>query len=199
MSAPNKGIKHMISTLPNLGTLFTGKLVRLSAMQTEDYKLLTRWHNEAEYLRLLDDDPAMPLSLAAVTQQETGRRDRHEGRRFEFTFRTIADNTMIGFGGLGVDWNHRNAWIGIGIGEPAYRSKGYGTDGMRLLVGYAFRELDLHRVTLGVLSNNPRAIRCYEKVGFVREVIQRGEIYRDGIHFDSYTMGLLRSEWEAQQ
>jgi len=190
---------YRTETLPGLGTLFTGQLIRLAAMQADDYKLLTRWHQEAEYLRLLDDDPARPLSLASVTQRETNRQNRHEGRGFEFAFRTISDNTMIGFGGMGVDWNHRTAWVAIGIGEPAYRSKGYGTDGMRLLVSYAFRELDLHRVTLGVLANNPRAIRCYEKVGFIREVIHRAEIYRDGKHIDSYRMGLLRREWEEQQ
>lgn len=188
-----------ISLLPQIGSLFTGKLVRLAAAQADDAKLQARWHNESEFLRLLDDDPALPRSVAHITRQETERREHHGNDRFEFMIRTLADNTLIGFGGIGARWNHRDAWLGIGIGDPAYRSRGYGTDAMRLLVGYGFRELDLHRITLSVLATNPRAIRCYEKVGFVCEVVNRADVYRDGQRIDVYTMGLLRREWEAQQ
>ncbi len=188
-----------IQPLPHLGNLLTGQLLRLAATQADDYKLLEKWQADSEYLRLMDDDPAVPRSLAALTQNETDRRDRHEGHRFEFMFRTLDDNKTIGFGGLGVDWNHRNAWLGIGIGEPAYRSKGYGTDGMRLLVAFGFRELDLYRITLFVFAHNTRAIRCYQKVGFVHEVTQRARVYRDGQRLDVHTMGLLRPEWAAQQ
>ncbi|MHB8627421.1 MAG: GNAT family N-acetyltransferase [Aggregatilineales bacterium] len=184
-------------TIDSLGTLFTGELVRLAAKQADDNKLIAGWHDNAEYLRLLDDDPARPRSAEELTKRD---KDRHDhGNGFEFMFRTLADDKVIGFGGLWGQWNHRNFWLGIGIGEPDYRGKGYGTDAMLLLVGYGFRELDAYRIQLGVLSTNPRAIRCYEKVGFVREVVKRADIYRDGQRIDTYYMGLLRPEWEAQQ
>jgi RimJ/RimL family protein N-acetyltransferase len=179
-----------------LGTLFTGSLIRLTAKQADDNKLIAAWHNDAEYLRLLDDDPARPVSVEELNKRDKDR--HHHGNGFEFMFRTLAEDKLIGFGGIWLQWNHRTAWLGIGIGEPEYRGRGYGTDAMRLLVGYGFRELDLHRIQLGVLANNPRAIRCYEKVGFVREMVRRAEIYRDGQRIDAIYMGLLRSEWEAQ-
>jgi RimJ/RimL family protein N-acetyltransferase len=180
-----------------LGSLFTGELVRLAAKQADDNKLIAGWHDSAEYLRYLDDDPARPRSAEEVNQRD---KDRHDhGNGFEFMLHTLADDKVIGFGGLWGQWNHRNFWLGIGIGEPDYRSRGYGTDAMRLLVGYGFRELDAYRIQLGVLSTNLRAIRCYEKVGFVREVVKRAEVYRDGQRIDMYYMGLLRSEWEAQR
>jgi len=179
-----------------LGTLFTGRLVRLTAKQAEDNKLIAGWQNDAEYLRLLDDDPAQPLSVEDLNKHDKDR--HHRDNSFEFMLRTLAEGKLIGFGALWINWNHRTAGLGIGIGEPEFRGKGYGTDAMRLLIGYGFRELDLHRIQLSVLASNLRAIRCYEKVGFIREIVKRAEIYRDGQWIDVIYMGLLRSEWEAR-
>ncbi|MHB8627420.1 MAG: GNAT family N-acetyltransferase [Aggregatilineales bacterium] len=187
-------------TVDKLGMLFTGDLVRLAAKQADDNKLVVQWENDAEYMRFLEFNAARPHSADELNRFDEDNKEDHEsGRAFEFMFRTITDDKVIGLGELWIQWNHRNAWLSIGIGEPEYRGKGYGTDAMRLLIGFGFRELDLHRIQLGVFSNNPRAIRCYEKVGFVREVVKRAEIYRDGQRVDGYVMGLLRSEWEAQQ
>ena len=185
-------------SLDTLGTLFSGKLVRLTAKQADDNTLISNWYRDAEYLRLLDDDPARPRSVEELNREDKDR--PNNGHRFEFMFRTLTEDKLIGFGGFWMnDWNHRTGWLGIGIGEPEYRDKGYGTDAMRLLVGYGFRELDLYRIQLGVLANNPRALRCYEKVGFLREMVRRGEVYRDGRRIDAIYMGLLRPEWEAIQ
>jgi RimJ/RimL family protein N-acetyltransferase len=89
--------------------------------------------------------------------------------------------------------------VGIGIGEAEYRGKGYGTDAMQVILGFAFRELNLHRVSLSVFEYNPRAIRSYEKAGFRHEGRLRAEINRDGRRWDVLMMGILRTEWEAQR
>ena len=61
-----------------------------------------------------------------------------------------------------------------------------------------FNELNLHRVSLDVFEYNPRAIRSYEKVGFVFEGRTRKFLNREGQRWDMIFMGILRSEWEAQ-
>ena len=109
------------------------------------------------------------------------------------------ENKLIGSCSIEPMWSHRNAWVAIGIGNPAYRGKGYGTDAMRLLIGYGFRELDLQKITLSAFNYNQRAIRSYEKAGFTREVVKRAALYRDGQRHDELVMGILRREWEAQQ
>jgi RimJ/RimL family protein N-acetyltransferase len=70
---------------------------------------------------------------------------------------------------------------------------------MRLIVQYAFMELNLRRVTLGVNAYNPRAIQAYEKVGFIREGVVRGDVKRENQRFDSLEMGLLYEDWLALQ
>jgi RimJ/RimL family protein N-acetyltransferase len=180
------------------GDLFTGKLVRLTAPRPEDKDAMAKWSQDAEYLRLLNYDPARPRPAEFFTwnNDEEKKREAHE---FEFRIRTLADDKLIGFVELDVAWNHQNAWVGIGIGEADYRGRGYGSDALRVAVSYAFRELGLYRVSLGVFAYNQRAIRAYEKVGFVHEGALRGALYRDGQHFDNLFMGILRPEWEQQQ
>src|SRR5579859_7729311 len=188
----------MMLDLDTFGTLFTGKLIRLAALTKADRPTIARWDDDAEFDRLMRTEPAMPISVARLERE--AERDHHHDDGYGFAIHTLAEDKLIGYCRL--TWaqlNHRHAWLAIGIGEAEYRGKGYGTDAMRVLTGYAFRELDLHRLSLNVFSFNTSAIRCYEKVGFVHEVLQRAAIYRDGQRYDSIIMGLLRSEWEAQR
>ena len=69
---------------------------------------------------------------------------------------------------------------------------------LRLLLRFAFDELNLYRVQLTVFSYNPRAIRLYEKLGFRHEGTFREFVQRDGARHDMLLYGLLRQEWEAQ-
>ena len=68
---------------------------------------------------------------------------------------------------------------------------------MRLLLDYAFGELNLHRFQLTVFAYNERASALYEKLGFVREGVFREFLLRDGTRYDMYLYGLLRREWET--
>ena len=70
---------------------------------------------------------------------------------------------------------------------------------MRVILRFAFTELNLHRVSLTVFDYNQRAIRSYEKAGFRMEGRQRGFLKREGQRWDLIYMGILRSEWEATQ
>ncbi|MCK4899416.1 MAG: GNAT family N-acetyltransferase, partial [Anaerolineales bacterium] len=76
--------------------------------------------------------------------------------------------------------------------------KGFGTDAVSVILRYAFHELNLHRVSLGVFEYNRRARRSYEKVGFSVEGRIRGDMLRQGRRWDVFIMGILREEWLKQ-
>jgi RimJ/RimL family protein N-acetyltransferase len=57
--------------------------------------------------------------------------------------------------------------------------RGIGTQVVRLVVDYGLQVLGLSQITLDVWSENQRAIRVYEKVGFS----QTSTIYEDGKEF----------------
>jgi len=175
--------------------LFSGKSVRLTAANGDgDAEIVARWSRDTEYHRLSDDDPAYPQS----TKQAKAWLERDDDRGFRFLIRTLSDQRLIGGVGLWIqNWAQGEAWVGIGIGERDCWGNGYGTDAMQLIVRYAFTELNLRRVSLGVFARNARAIRSYEKAGFRREGLVRGDCRRDGQRWDTVFMGILREEWEA--
>jgi RimJ/RimL family protein N-acetyltransferase len=173
--------------------LLTGKLVRLAAFRPEtDAEIVARWSRDTEYHRLGDDDPAYPRSV----KQAREWLERDGDHVFGFAVRTLSDDRLIGDIGVWIEsWAHSEGWVGIGLGERDYWGNGYGTDAMRLMLRFAFDELNLQRVSLGVYAYNPRAIRSYEKAGFRREGVVRGDCLRDGQRWDSVFMGILRDEW----
>lgn len=173
--------------------IFLGHLVRFTAPNPEtDTDVMARWWRDSEYARLQDSDPAFPHA-AAQLRPRLERGPDNDGVYFHL--RPLNDERLLGFVGLWIQWPHRDAWLGIGLGDRNDWGKGYGTDAMRLAVRYAFSELNLHRISLMVLGTNPRAQRAYEKAGFVVEGRQRGLSHYDGQRVDEVYMGLLREEW----
>ncbi len=181
--------------VPASTDLYRGRLVRLSATRPDEAEALSRWSEDSEYRRLMDTDWARPEPV------ETFQRQHGSGSNAAyFSLRTLADDRFIGFVVIhAIEWNNGAGTLAIGIGEPEYRGKGYGSDALALILHYAFCELNLHRVGLDVHSTNSRAIRAYEKSGFIHEGALREAGYRDGSRYDRVQMGILRPEWEARQ
>ncbi len=182
-------------------SLFEGELVKLVAANPQtDAELFARWGGDSEFMRLLDMDIVTPRSVQKTKEEMQKWMEDERPNDFSFMIRTLADDRLIGTIGLdGVRWSHGDTFVGIGIGDREYWDKGYGTDAMRVILRYAFTELNLHRVSLDVFEYNPRAVRSYEKVGFVVEGQVRGALHRDGRRWDEIFMGILREEWERRE
>jgi RimJ/RimL family protein N-acetyltransferase len=91
---------------------------------------------------------------------------------------------------------HRQAELGVVLGEKSYWGQGYGSDAIRALLRFAFEELNLHRVQLRVYEDNARGRRAYEKCGFQLEGRLRDAVYRRGRYYDVLMMGILDHELE---
>jgi len=76
---------------------------------------------------------------------------------------------------------------------PPYRARGLGRRLIDAAVAQA-RKADFVRIELFVHSDNARAIALYEKVGFVREGVQRDAVYIDGEYRDAIVMAIVERE-----
>ena len=91
---------------------------------------------------------------------------------------------------------NRSAKLSIRIGDPAHRSKGYGTDAVRALLRFAFDEMNLNRIALEVFEYNHRAIAAYRKCRFVEEARIRRAQFSGGAFHDVLIMAVLREHFE---
>jgi RimJ/RimL family protein N-acetyltransferase len=177
-------------------SLFTGNLLRLAAPLPEDAEAFSRASQDDDYLRQVDTAHALPRSPQAAAESFIKYASGPDS--VVFHLRTLTEDKVIGFVSIhSIEWNNQTGILSIGIIDEAYRGKGYGSDALKLILNYAFNELNLYRVGLDVIASNSRAVRAYEKSGFRREGAMRSSIYRDGVRNDRIIMGILRPEWES--
>ncbi len=177
--------------------LLRGEHVRLTAFEPDDVKTLAAWYEHTEFMRRWDAEPANPRTEQEVRDYVDKIQKAPNG--FVFALRLLDRPELIGYLELdGIIWSQGSGWVSIGIGDPAQRGQGYGSEGLALLLDFAFGELNLRRVQLTVFSYNPRAIGVYERLGFQREGVFREFLQRDGELYDMLLYGLLRREWETR-
>ncbi len=93
------------------------------------------------------------------------------------------------------DWRPEDQTIGFRIlVGPAGRGRGLGSEATGLVLEHAFTVSDTHRVELEVFTHNPRALRVYERAGFVVEGRRRDALLLDGERVDALTMAVLRPD-----
>jgi putative acetyltransferase len=103
----------------------------------------------------------------------------------------IADSAGSVVGNLGL-WPDANpasahvAWIGMSV-AAGFRSAGTGSALLEAAVGWA-SAADFRRVVLGVFPENVRAMAFYERHGFVREGLRRGQYRRGDQYHDEVLM-----------
>jgi len=170
----------------------TGERLYLRPIEAEDLPFIRRWANDPEVRRLTGE--ALPMSKAGA--DEFLERVRQDKERVWFVVVLKENDCVIGEAGL-LRMFHpwRNTDLSIIIGDKEAWGKGYGTQAILLLLDYAFGYLGFHRVSVGVVGFNERALRFYEKVGFKKEGVQRDGYYYDHAFHDFVMMSILEDEF----
>jgi RimJ/RimL family protein N-acetyltransferase len=165
----------------------------------KDVETISKWTHDSEYLRMTSEEPARPLAPVQVKKKiEEMHKEIEKRREVDFVFRTREDDRLIGWGALHhIEWPHGAAMVRLSIGQPQDRGKGYGSEGLRMLLFYGFDELSLYRIGAITDEYNARGQRLLERFGFVLEVRRRQAVQRAGRRWDTLVYGLLREEWKA--
>lgn len=123
---------------------------------------------------VLPGDPGVPLILAVVHNAED---------------RVIGDVILTI-----TSPDHAQAEIGFCF-HREYQGRGYATRAVRALLGYAFRSLEMHRVTAATDVRNERCRSLLERIGMRREGLLRHCSYWKGEWVDDYLYAMLDDEW----
>ncbi|KZE82314.1 acetyltransferase [Paenibacillus jamilae] len=183
------------SSVTPVARLLEGSRVYLRPINVEDTELYynTLFHQEVRRLT---------GTQRSFTKEQIARYIEAKGQDTSSLLLLIAlqeDDRVIGDIALqDMDSLNRSANIRIAINEQGNQGKGYGTEALVLMLGYGFGVCNLHRIELNVFDFNERAIRCYEKVGFKREGVQRDALFYNHQYHDSILMSMLHHEYCTQ-
>ena len=182
--------------------LFEGQDIRFGPIDYEkDPEIESKWTHNAEFMRLYEFEPARPMSVAIVKKQyEKLEKKIDEDRNlYHFMIRAKADDRLIGKAVVQrIEWANGNCSLRIGIGAAEDQRKGYGTQALKMLLRFAFAELNMFRVSANVAEYNAGAIALVKKLGFTEEVRRRQALEREGRRWDLLVFGLLKDEWMSQ-
>jgi RimJ/RimL family protein N-acetyltransferase len=179
-------------------SILVGERVRLRGVRDDDLPTLAKWEMDPGRMTTLSNWVAPPSEAAA--KELIAKRSANDKGDIGFAIETLDDPPVL-VGNISLWGAHakdRCASLGISLGRD-YLGRGYGTDAMRVIVDYGFREMGLHRIQLGVAPFNPAGIRAYQKAGFVEEGRYRESVMHDGRWYDEILMSILDHEWAARR
>jgi RimJ/RimL family protein N-acetyltransferase len=144
------------------------------------------WVNDPGLCRLLGKTPGISRAEHERWFSDLARRD--DCRYFAIE---SSDGRHVGNVWLwAIDRQHAKAELRIVLPESE-AGRGVGPRLIELACAHAFAELELHRVYAYVLETNRRALRAFEKAGFVVEGRLREDRRQDGGFIDSFLLGRL--------
>ncbi len=179
--------------------MITGNQLRLRAIEREDIPRFVHWLNDRDVTCFLLLNSPLSTAMEEKWFERQLTIPPNEGQVLAIEVLQESQWVHIGNTGLhNVDPVSRSAEFGIFIGEKEYWNKGFGSEAVRLTLKHGFEDLNLNRIYLNVYANNPRAIKAYEKSGFVREGVLRQGVYKNGNYLDLVIMSVLRSDWDQK-
>ena len=167
----------------------------LQQIEDEEIEKFTEWMNDFQVTDYTGRSGQITTLIGEKDWLENSAKN-NENRNFDII--DLNNDKLVGTIGLEhFNWIERSAVLGIFIGDEDYRSNGYGTESIKLLLEYGFKYLNLHSIRLDLLAVNERAHKCYLKCGFKDTGKSREEIFLNGKYYDKLHMDILEYEFEG--
>jgi RimJ/RimL family protein N-acetyltransferase len=169
-----------------------GKTVLLRQLRNTDAKnisiLLTQ--EVATYLKAKIPSPYKINEARNFIRKSYEKFKSKKALIFAIDFKINSDNSLfVGIISIEkIDFVNMNSEVGYWIGKD-YWYKGITTESLKLLVGYSFNVLNLHKLYASVFSKNISSIRVLEKCHFRKE----GELFEHRYKNEKFQNILLYS------
>lgn len=168
-----------------------GDRIYLSPRSIEDVEKYTEWMNDFE----VTDYTGRSGQLTSLESEKKYLESKIDVEA-TFAIVTLDEDKLIGTVGLeSINHLHREATLGIFIGDKDYLSKGYGTEAIKLILDYGFNYMNLNNIKLNLMEFNERALKCYIKCGFKEYGRRRKCRFINGKYYDSIEMDILAEEF----
>lgn len=170
--------------------------VILAPVRKQDSMDFFTWINNKELVRY----NAIYKPVHEIAHDEWFKEIGNTKNRVIFSIRLNDNDNLIGSCQLfDIHPVFRTAELQIRIGDTDSQSKGYGTMALKQLLDFGFQNLNLRRIFLQVFGDNIRAIKSYNKTGFVTEGTLRKAAFIEGEYKDIVFMGILKEEFYGKK
>jgi RimJ/RimL family protein N-acetyltransferase len=172
--------------------MIKGRTVNLRRLGLGDLPEIFRWWQDPELMRHYDE---LPLNMPLELEQEL-QTNLSSTNRVDFIIETKKGESIGRVFLRKISWKDRHTELHIMVGEKDKRRMLFGAEAEFLLLFYAFRQLNMHKVYARVMEYAKDSERLVREIGFVKEAVPRKSIYQKGRYWDLYIYGLLDREFE---
>ena len=156
----------------NFETLLTERLL-LRRSRPEDAEIISDYRSDPEVHRYQGWERTDPEGVRAEIEEMTGRAPGEPGGWVQLSVEERESGRLVGDVGLSAAEGEPGV-IKVGYTmSPAFQGRGYATEAVRVLIGYAFDTLGVEMVRAYASAENVASIRVAEKVGL--KLVERSE------------------------
>lgn len=143
-------------------------MIKLNLFEKNDFDRLIRWIPNQHFMTQWSGTTFYyPLSKKQLNTYSKGSNRKKSEK---YIFKSINSETKDVVGHVEIGYINYEKMEGslcrVLIGEQKNHNQGMGLEMVKHSLNYAFTEIKLNTVILGVYDFNKSAIRCYEKAGF---------------------------------
>lgn len=162
-------------------------MLKLRPYQKEDAKEIVTWIKDERDFRKWSADVFLKYPIKAKDLQENYANAKKSMSNGFIPITAYNDSGIVGQLFIRfLDKEKKIARFGLVIVDDKKRGQGYGKEMLQLALKYAFEQLKVDKVTLGVFENNPSAYYCYKAAG-VKDIEEAEPIF--------YTM--MGEQWKC--
>jgi RimJ/RimL family protein N-acetyltransferase len=175
-------------------TYFKGKKVSLVPFEKEDIPLVAKWNNIEELNAF--SHSRFPVSVFEQTDwYEKTMKDKTKKKLLVMSNETKDKVGMVSL--FEIDMKNRNSMIGSYV-APEFQGRGYAKEAKRLLIRFAFQELNLHKLYGNVIDFGDKVMGIDASIGLTHECTLKEHMYTNGKYYDIHVVALLKKDWEEK-
>src|SRR5690554_1193875 len=165
--------------------MLKGKRIYLRQIEETDVNILLLWENDTENWRYSESEA--PFSLHQLQQYVKNASHVRQNEQLRLVICLNENDKAIGTIDLyKIDFKNLRAGVGILIANEENRSKGFASEALSLLQGFASRRLGLSQLFCDIQADNKASIALFEKAGFEKTGTRKNWYVYKGQAIDSY-------------
>ena len=169
-------------------------IVKQRKLKKEDAEGMLEWMHDPNIYKYFRYDMEKQTLETALSFIENATTNIMDGGNVHYAISDEEDKYLGTISLKNFDLISKNAEYAISLRSIA-QGKGIATEATQRLLKIAFQEYELERIYLNVLSDNIRAIRLYEKCGFVYEGEFRNHLFLRGEYKNLKWYGMLKGDF----
>jgi RimJ/RimL family protein N-acetyltransferase len=179
--------------------MLKGKYVYLRMLDSEDWELTYKWHNDVDIQRMT----CGPIRVVSkdIEKAWVNKVASNNQKDLFLAICDIVSDKMIGFLSLNnINYHFQSChWGGIVIGDKEFQDGTMYIEASLLILDYAFNQLNMHRVTGACLKEHIMSRSQAYALYYEQEGIQRDAVQKNGKFYDVCTYALLRDSYYSHR